>query len=226
MRVLLSRWVRHVQKQLEKGALGPHLTELLWRNRHLYNRNWAEKYLFTTDHPHRIQIVEAVAAFDPLESVLEVGCASGANLICLRSRFPHLRLLGIDINPQAIKLGKRHFSQQGDSNVTLMIKKADLLIGIPDESVDVVIADAVLMFIPPKNIKKVLSEMIRAARRGLVLNEYHLHKGWGQQSYFKGGRWIHDLFSLIKEVKPDAKIYIHASAFTGGEWDTFGRLLS
>ena len=224
MRRLLSRIVRCWQGKLEEGNLGPHLTELIWRKRHLYKKKWAEGYLDTTDHPHRIQIVEAVVEFHPISVVLEVGCASGANLICLRSRLPQVRLIGIDINPHAIEVAKRHFSNQRDFDTSFMISRADRMIGIPDASVDVVITDAVLMFIPPKKINKVMAEVFRVARRGLLLNEYSLPSG-GKKSHFEGGRWVHDLPSIVQNVRPGAQLTVCASYFKGGAWEKFGRFI-
>lgn len=140
---VFSRLARGLQKQLEASALGPLYTELIWRSRHLYAKSWAEGYLDTTNHPHRNQIVEAVVAFSPVYEVLEVGCASGANLICLRCRLPKVRLIGVDINSKAIEVAKRHFSQKGDFDTIFMRSKEDNMTGIHDASVDVVITDAV-----------------------------------------------------------------------------------
>jgi len=129
---------RRLQEWLERGILGTRLQEWIWRSRHLYRHGWAQGYLGTISHPHRNQIVEAVSLFSPLDSVLEVGCASGANLVNLRERLPGTRLIGIDINRQAIDTAKRHFAARRDKKIRLLASRVDLQTDIPNASVDVV----------------------------------------------------------------------------------------
>jgi SAM-dependent methyltransferase len=214
--------VRRIEEWLERGPLGTRLQEWAWRNRHLYRRGWARGYLETLGHPHRAQIVEAVAAFQP-ESVLEIGCASGANLARLRQRLPHARLHGLDINAEAIRVGREHFAH--DREIELSIGHADQLAAFADQSQDVVISDAVLMFVAPDRIHRVLAEMIRVARKGLVLNEYHA--AGENRGHFDGGRWVYDLAALLRHLAPGrASIEIHKSDFAGGLWDRYGTLIT
>lgn len=214
--------VRRIEEWLERGPVGTRLQEWVWRNRHLYRRDWAKSYLETVDHPHRTQIVEAVAAFYPV-GVLEIGCASGANLVRLRQRLPYARLHGLDINAEAIRIGRQHFA--GDGRISWTIGQADRLTSFSNHSHDVVLSDAVLMFVAPDRIHQVLCEMIRVARKGLVLNEYHA-AGEGR-GHFDGGRWVYDLTALLRQHAPDnAHIETRKSDFTGGLWDRYGTLIT
>jgi SAM-dependent methyltransferase len=218
----LKALARRIQEWLERGPIGTRLQEWVWRNRHLYRRGWARGYLETIDHPHRAQIVEAVAAFQP-DSVLEIGCASGANLARLRQSLPHARLCGLDINAEAVRVGREHFAH--DSAIELSVGHADQLAAFADHSQDVVLSDAVLMFVAPDRIHRVLAEMIRVARKGLVLNEYHAVGESG--GHFDGGRWVYDLSALLRQLVPDsAHIDTRVSAFTGGLWDRYGTLIT
>ncbi len=213
---------RRVQEWLERGLVGTRLQEWVWRSRHLYRRDWARGYLDTLDHPHRTQIVEAVAAFQP-DSVLEIGCASGANLARLRQRLPQAHLHGLDINAEAIRIGREHFAD--DRHIDLRVGHVDRLDAFADHSTDVVLSDAVLMFVAPDRIHRVLSEIIRVARRGLVLNEYHA--AGETRGHFDGGRWVYDLTALLRQLVPGkAEIETRASAFSGGLWDRYGTLIT
>jgi SAM-dependent methyltransferase len=214
---------RRLQEWLERGVVGTRLQELVWRTRHLYKRNWAQGYLDTIDHPHRAQLVDAVCSFTPVDSVLEVGCASGANLVCLRGRMPDARLIGVDINRQAIATARRHFAESGDQSIQLFVGRADLLSDLPDASVDVVLIDAVLMFIAPDRIQAVVAELCRVARKGLVLNEYH--RVGESRGSFDGGRWGYDFVALLRQQVPKARIDTSKSAFVGGAWDRYGTLI-
>lgn len=211
---------RRCQEWLERGPLGTRLQEWAWRYRHLYRRGWARGYLETLEHPHRAQLVEAIAALQP-ESILEIGCASGANLARLRERLPQARLFGLDINPEAIRVGRQHFAH--DSRVQFTLGHADRLAAL--ERQDVVLCDAVLMFIAPDRIHRVIREMARIARKGIVLNEYHA--AGVVDGHFDGGRWVYDLIALLREtVSPHARIETRKSAFTGGLWDQYGTLIT
>lgn len=213
---------RRVEEWLERGPVGTRLQEWVWRTRHLYRRGWARGYLETFGHPHRAQIVEAVASFQP-ETVLEIGCASGANLARLRQSLPHARLYGLDINAEAVRVGREHFAHE--RGIDLFVGHADQLAAFPDHSQDVVLSDAVLMFVAPDRVQHVLAEMIRVARKGLVLNEYH---ATGEtRGRFDGGRWVYDLTVLLRQFVPgSAHIETRASAFTGGLWDRYGTLIT
>ncbi len=214
---------RRLQEWLERGIIGNRLQEWIWRSRHLYRHAWAQGYLGTVGHPHRNQIVEAVSSFSPVDSVLEVGCASGANLVNLRERLPGIQLIGIDINRHAIDTAKRHFAARRDKNIRLLAGRADRLTDIPNDSVDVVLIDAVTMFIAPDRIHDVVAELVRVARQGLVLNEYHCT---GEKvGRFDGGRWVYDLVDLLAQHPPNARIQTRKSAFIGGAWDVYGTLI-
>lgn len=214
---------RRCQEWAERGPIGTRLQEWVWRTRHLYRKNWAQGYLDTIDHPHRSQIVDAVSFFSPVSSVLEVGCASGANLIRLRERLPGVPFMGVDINRKAIAVARSHFAGLGDDQVHLVVGQADQLSGVADASMDVVLTDAVLMFIAPDRIRDVLAELGRVCRKGLVLNEYHCAGEVGGR--FDGGRWVYDFVALIEQQFPHARIQMKKTAFVGGAWDVYGRLI-
>lgn len=219
----IKRLLRDMQEFAERRLIGSALQSVLWRYRHFYKRGWAEGYLETVDHPHRQQLVEAVAAFDSVASVLEVGCASGANLIRLRERFPNAELIGLDINARAVQVGRRCFADRGDTRVRFLNAQAEQIKMLEPRSVDVVIADAVLMFVTPDRIRSVISEMARVARKGIVLNEYH---GDGlDDGHFVGGRWVYDFVALVRKELPQARIQFRKSCFVGGAWDVYGTLI-
>lgn len=218
----LKALVRRIQEWLERGPIGTRLQEWAWRTRHLYRCGWAQGYLETLDHPHRSQIVEAVASFQP-KHVLEIGCASGANLARLRRSLPHAWLHGLDINAEAIRVGQHHFAH--DHRIDLRVGHADRLDAFADHSTDVVLSDAVLMFVAPDRIHRVLAEIVRVAGKGLVLNEYHA--AGETQGHFDGGRWVYDLTALLRQLVPGkAQIESRASAFNGGLWDRYGTLIT
>jgi ubiquinone/menaquinone biosynthesis C-methylase UbiE len=217
--------LRQIQEIIERNLVSLRLQQLIWRTRHFYRIGWAEDYLKSVDHYHRKQIASAVKKFKNIKSIIEVGCGSAPNLINLRQQFPHLRLLGIDINRRAIEVAKNYFSSKKEKNIELKVGNIDK-IELLTKSVDVVLTDAVLMFIPPDQIVKVLKELCRIANKGLIFNEYNKH-GLGKEGYFDGGRWVYDFKFLLKKLLPKSKIKLLKSSMSKqkGAWEIYGCLI-
>lgn len=138
-----------------------------WRNRKI---DWTKHYLATWDHPHRRLIVHALKTFDWF-SLWEVGCGPGANLVKITKELPGHQLGGGDINADAIEVAKQTFVG-GRFHVE---SSEDILLS--DNSVDVILSDAHLIYYGPTKIKKVLKEMLRATRKYIILFEY-AEKSW------------------------------------------------
>jgi len=177
---------------------------------------WAEGYWNSRNHPHRSFLVERIAAFSPVSAILEIGSASGPNLYLLAKRFPHLEIRGIEINPEAVEIGNEGLSKEGISNVKLSLGRAENLGEFGDKSFDVVFTDAVLIYVNRGAIHKVIEEMFRIARKGLVLIESHdfeqrLDDRHGLGGYTKGVPfpvWIRDYKALLRQFVSEEQICI------------------
>lgn len=218
----LKAFLRRIQEPVERHVLGSYLQQLMWSTRHLYKKNWAQNFLDTSDHPHRKQIFEAFYKFKNLKSVLDLGCGPGANIVTIRKKFPDIELIGVDINSEAIRVGQAYFASKEENKVKLIKGKADA-VPLYDKSVDVVLIDALLMFITPNLIDNVITETVRLAKKGIVINDYHL-AGIKDGKFF-GGRWIYDVESLIRRKLPHASITLKKSDFVGGGWDSYGTFI-
>src|SRR5205823_11810789 len=111
-------------------------------------------------------------SFNGVTSVLEVGCGPGQNLYLLSKVLPRASLHGIDISATAIEQAKREFAARGISGVHLATADVAAMSAFVGSAVDVVIADAVLFYVSPSRIENSLAEMLRVARRGLVLQTW------------------------------------------------------
>lgn len=144
-----------------------------WAARHLHEEVWIENYWKSRNDPHRLFLLEKISKYSPINSVLEIGCASGPNLYNIAKRFPDAEIRGIDINPAAVKKGNVWFRQEGIRNVKLEVGKAQGLKRFADKSFDIVLTDAVLIYISPNEVRKVVKEMLRIGHI-LILNEWHI----------------------------------------------------
>jgi trans-aconitate methyltransferase len=74
------------------------------------------------------------------DSVLELGCASGPNLLRIEKEFPGTHLSDVDINAQAIDTARTFLPPDADLRVGSLERA-----GFGDQSTDVLLIDMVLI---------------------------------------------------------------------------------
>lgn len=106
-------------------------------------------------------MAEQVLGLRP-RSILEFGCNAGRNLAAIRSRDSGVRLIGIDINPDAVTYGR-------DSGLDLRVADEGFLRAMKPGAVDLIFTVSVIDHLP--NPRDVLAEMLRVSRIGVILLE-------------------------------------------------------
>lgn len=196
---------------------------LYWENRKISDsrrdwldkgENWIEDYLISSKHCHRDKILKALSKIK-FKSLAEIGCNAGANLLRIRDKFKNMNpyLIGYDINKDAIKMAKK-------SVLGVNFKELNVLKGLPLDKIDVILSDAVLLYVSPENIKFVLNEFDRVANKAIVLCEWDSDKKEGE---LKDNHWSYNYKSLLEdkgfEVK---KIKITKWPTNSGNWERNG----
>ena len=199
--------------------IGTRAWEEEWAGVHLTKRNdWGgegsdviQSYRDSIVHPHRQVLIDKTCEFSP-GKILEIGCNCGPNLYLLAQHLPTAQLYGIDVNPMAIEIGSQWFSESGINNISLNVGKADDLGQFPDNSFDVVFTDALLIFVGPDKIEKVIEEMFRVARKGLLLTEWHIfeheHHAKNSLGIRQHGMWKRDYTALLKKYSSPERVTI------------------
>jgi len=208
------------RKIIESYIFGTRIQEWIWRGK---KREWTQEY-FGMSHPHNKFLSEKIASYAPFDSILEIGCASGPNLILLAKRFPNAKIRGIDINPTAVEFGNRQCEKEGISNVKLSVGRADNLEHFPDKSFDIAFTGATLMYIGPDKIKKVASEMQRIAQKAIILAEYHSEKENALGVYNKGN-WLRNYKKLFQSFSSQIKTTKIFSEIRVGDWGELGYII-
>jgi len=215
--------LRIIKRFLDK-ILGTKSDELSWRFRHLFDKDWAKSYISDSaiKHPHRKLLIDEISKFCPFESILELGCASGANLFLLAEKYPNAQFYGIDVSEKAIKEGQKFFERNGMKNVFLQNCSAGHLENFADKSMDVVFSDASIIYIGQDKIDFVFQEMFRIAKKGIILCEQHTD---GKSFY--NDRWIHNYKEIVKKNNPKTKINFTKipNGIFGGDWDKYGYII-
>lgn len=137
-------------------------------------------------HPESLAVLGrlfGVAAAEPATCrLLELGCATGGNLLPMAETLPGASLLGIDLSAGQVNAGNRLIERLGLTN--LRLRQGDILDLEPESdpglgTFDYVIAHGVYSWVPPR----VQERLLWLARRLLVPNgilyvSYNVLPGW------------------------------------------------
>ena len=110
--------------------------------------------------------------------VLEIGAASGGNIIPLAARFPRAHFHGVDLAAKHIEIGRRRIAELELSNITLEqgdITEADF----GEQRFDYIICHGVFSWAPPaaqRAILKVCADTL--ADTGIAAISYNVFPGW------------------------------------------------
>lgn len=198
-----------------------------------YEKEWAQKeydqqYWDSMNHPHRDLVISTISKYSP-ESILEIGCNSGPNLFRIARRFPSAKLRGIDINHQAIEAGNRLLAESSINNVKLEVGKADDLRAFSDGSFDIVLTDAVLIYIGKDKIKAMTEEMLRVAKKAIVLIEWHDPESGAEGALVKKkGYWARDYIALFKSREKVVEVKltkIGREVWDDNYWSSLGNVV-
>jgi len=202
---------RDVRRNLSARVRGTEHYEKEWSARE-YDGFWE-----SVSHPHRELLLTILSKYSP-GSVLEIGCGGGPNLLRIAQAFPSAKLHGIDINRKAIEFGKKALAESRVENVELEIGKADDLGRFDDRSFDIVLTDAVLIYVGKDKIDTIAKEMLRIARKAIVMVEYHDSKAGGEGGFIaKKGLWARDYSALFKPLK--GVVDVELTKITREMWD-------
>lgn len=100
-----------------------------------------------------------------VNSIRELGCNIGLNLVALKRLYPHLSLFGYEINEEAVR-------QANEFNVA-KITKGSILEKIEDEAVDLTFTTGVLIHINPNYLSNVYENLVYGSNRYVLVSEYY-----------------------------------------------------
>jgi SAM-dependent methyltransferase/methyltransferase-like protein len=110
--------------------------------------------------------------------VLELGSASGGNIIPLAARFPNASFLGIDLAQRHVDEGRKRIAALGLTNI--QIRQGDLAqLSFADEHFDYVICHGVFSWVPTvvqDALLRICAETL--AKNGVAIVSYNVFPGW------------------------------------------------
>jgi len=134
--------------------------------------NWIATYQQSLNARHRTALVQALKEIQP-ETLLEVGCHCGPNLVRFAQEFPALSMIGVDVNAEAIEAGQQWVaSRHLTKRIALHAGRIpEAIQRLPSKSCDVVLSCYALAYIAPADLDAVLFEMGRVAIKAIVIAE-------------------------------------------------------
>lgn len=164
--------------------------------------------------------------------VLEIGCASGGNIVPMAFRYPGSTFLGIDLSPAQIDEGRRTIASLGFQNISLearSIVELDATAG----PFDYIICHGVFSWVPGdvrEAILRVCGECLAPA--GVAYVSYNTYPGWHARMLLRQMMIAHDdrsLAPLARVARARAfveRIGARATAVPGAYAATFQHELS
>jgi methyltransferase-like protein/SAM-dependent methyltransferase len=158
------------------------MTDKTGENAYIYDQVPYPSLSFHVSHPDRLATLATLLGMrpPPVEHcrVLEIGCASGGNLIPIALGLPESEFVGIDLSAHEIAEGQSVLKAVGLKNVTL--KHMNVLEVTPDfGQFDYIIAHGVYSWVPPD----VQDKLLEICKQNLVPNgvayvSYNTYPGW------------------------------------------------
>lgn len=110
----------------------------------------------------------------PLTSILDVGCGGGLFTIRLAERYPHAKVVGIDISHEAIAYAEENRTKSYPhlNNIEFIFKSE---LDFEAKSFDVVTSTLVCHHLSDENLIAFLKNSYMIAKEAIILNDLHRH---------------------------------------------------
>ena len=194
-----------------------------WRNNG--DLNWIEEYWKSKEHPHRKLIIRELKKLQPFERLIEVGSNCGPNIFLINKEFPKIDIVGIDINRASLLKGISKFPKEFFRNSGLFHQNLEKEINFRSKDFDVILSDAVLMYISPEKIRQVIEEMIRVTKKAIILCEWQIPDNkLGEKVY---GHWARDYVKLLGDYGIKTSIYkLTKEDWPSENWSRVGYIIT
>ena len=185
---------------------------------------------FAQSHPDRLAVIATLFGMQPQPidrcRVLELGCASGGNIIPMAEMFPESLFLGIDLSERQLAEGHAVIEQLALNNIELLhcdIRDVNLDLG----TFHYIIAHGVYSWVPPKVQQKIL-QICRdqLTPNGVAYISYNTYPGWRMRGMIRDMLVYHTRqFEQPQERVDQAKALLKFLAGSTDQKSSYGSYL-
>ena len=150
---------------------------------------------FPQSQPQRLAALGRLFGLTPPDvstaSVLELGCASGGNLIPLAAQFPDASFIGVDLSPVQIGEGQTRISRLGLKNIRLInMSIADITVGLG--VFDYILCHGVYSWVPAPVRDAILRvSHDNLSEHGMAYVSYNVFPGWRLRGVLRDAMMFH-----------------------------------
>jgi SAM-dependent methyltransferase len=171
-------------------------------------RHWkkipSSTFQFWANQPENMEmngyLTGLLQQYRPSSSILEIGCYTGQRLRAIGRVFPHLKLHGLEINPNATSHGNLEFYNSGYKNDIIYCGDINKLKKLTDQSYSVVLSWAVLMYVHPIQIRGVLKSLLSMTEEALIIIEPAAPSSFLRFLPARNQSFIHDYRTLLLKL--------------------------
>ncbi|SCA56252.1 conserved hypothetical protein [Candidatus Terasakiella magnetica] len=162
-------------------------------------------YFYQQSNPEQFNGLAHIHGLKPADlsraRILELGCATGSNILPLAVRYPEASFLGIDLSPVQIEIAQNHCEGLGLKNIDFVAQSfAEYDFG--DQKFDYIIAHGLYSWIP-KNLQDDVMRVCAhcLSDQGVTYINYNTYPGW------QAAKTVRDmlLFHTKEAVEPAQK---------------------
>ncbi len=150
-----------------------------------YDRLPYPSYPYPLTHPDHLAMMATLLALDPPRDryrVLELGCATGGNLIPMAVHRPDCQFVGIDYSTRQIEVGQQLIAELGLSNIDLHARSI-MDVNAGDGLFDYILCHGVYSWVSSDiqaKILRICQEQLTPS--GVAIISFNTHPGWRQRS--------------------------------------------
>lgn len=130
--------------------------------------------------------------------LIDIGCGPGEVLLQIHKKYPHVKLIGLDIDPEILKIAEKKLKKM---NIHIPLKEASATeIPFPDESFDIAVSSLMIHHLKTEDKKKFLHEAFRILRPG---GKMYLFDFAPPKTYF--GKLLSFAYGFFEEIDDGVK---------------------
>ena len=123
--------------------------------------------------------VQILKHFPPKATVLDVGCGGGLFLLHLNKKFPHMRMVGIDISSAAIREAEKSLQiwQRKNPEIKVFFQLQEhAKPNAAKNSFDILLATLVCHHLSDAELIHFLQQVYVTAAKAVIINDLHRHR--------------------------------------------------